>query len=148
MLRRRLLRNEQPSPLPALDELSPCGADARALTVLRDYHFGGIGLVDACNHNGHTLAVIRSFKHKWLQRFFLEGTKSGIQPPHAERLRLILGWMGASVEPKDMDLPGLKLHRLKGDRKDTWSVWVSGSWRITFAFDGEDAINIDYEDYH
>jgi proteic killer suppression protein len=83
-----------------------------------------------------------------LQRFFLEGTKSGIQPPHAERLRLILSWLSASVEPKDMDLPGLRLHRLKGDRRNTWSVWVSGNWRITFSFEGKDAIGVDYEDYH
>ena len=92
--------------------------------------------------------MIRSFKHKGLRRFFLEGAKSGIQPSHAERLRLILSWLGASVEAKDMDLPGLKLHRLKGDRKDTWSVWVSGNWRVTFSFEGKDAVNVDYEDYH
>ena len=92
--------------------------------------------------------MIRSFKHKGLRRFFLEGAKSGIQPPHAGRLRLILSWLGASVEAKDMDLPGLKLHRLKGDRKDTWSVWVSGNWRVTFSFEGKDAVNVDYEDYH
>ena len=61
--------------------------------------------------------MIRGFKHKGLQRFFLEGAKSGIQPVHAERLSLILSWLSASVEPHDMDLPGLKLHRLKGDQK-------------------------------
>jgi proteic killer suppression protein len=83
-----------------------------------------------------------------LQRFFLEGTKFGIQPPHAERLRLILSWLSASVEPKDMDLPGLRLHRLKGDRRNTWSVWVSGNWRITFSFEDKDAIGVDHEDYH
>ncbi|MCX7137538.1 MAG: type II toxin-antitoxin system RelE/ParE family toxin, partial [Proteobacteria bacterium] len=55
--------------------------------------------------------------------------KSGIQPSHAERLKLILSWLSSAVEPKDMDLPGLKLHRLKGTRKDTWSVWVNGNWR-------------------
>ena len=92
--------------------------------------------------------MIRSFKHKGLQRFFLEGSKSGIQPVHAERLRLILSWLGAAVEPKDMDLPGLKLHRLKGDRKNAWSVWVSGNWRVTFLFEGENAVHVDYEDYH
>ena len=92
--------------------------------------------------------MLRSFKHKGLQRFFLEGSKAGIQPVHAERLRLILSWLSASVEPKDMDLPGLKLHRLKGDRKNSWPVWVSGNWRITFSFEGENAVNVDYEDYH
>jgi len=47
-----------------------------------------------------------------------------------------------------MDLPGLRLHELKGKRKDTWAVSVSGNWRITFRFDGVDAVNVDYEDYH
>jgi proteic killer suppression protein len=92
--------------------------------------------------------VIRSFKHKGLRKFFLEGAQSGIQPSHAERLRLVLSWLHAAVKAKDMDLPGLKLHRLKGERKDTWSVWISGNWRVTFAFDGKDAIDVDYEDYH
>ena len=47
-----------------------------------------------------------------------------------------------------MNLPGLKLHRLKGTRKDTWSVWVNGNWRVTFSFEGKDAADVDYEDYH
>ena len=92
--------------------------------------------------------MIRSFKHKGLRKLFLGGVKSGIQPSHAERLRLVLSWLNASVEAKDMDLPGLQLHRLKGDRKDTWSVWISGNWRVTFSFEGKDAIDVDYEDYH
>lgn len=92
--------------------------------------------------------MIRSIKHKGLRRLFLEGTKSGVQPRHAERLSLILSWLGSAVEAKDMDLPGLKLHRLKGTRKDTWSVWVSGNWRVTFSFEGKDAADVDYEDYH
>lgn len=92
--------------------------------------------------------MIRTFKHKGLQRYYLEGSKSGIQAPHAERLRLILSWLNASTAPKDMSLPGLRLHRLKGDRKNTWSVSVSGNWRITFSFEGKDAVNVDYEDYH
>lgn len=92
--------------------------------------------------------MIRAFKHKGLRRFFEQGSKSGIQPQHAERLQLILSWLNAAVEPKDMDLPALKLHQLKGDRKNTWSVWVSGNWRITFAFEGKNATDVNYEDYH
>jgi toxin HigB-1 len=92
--------------------------------------------------------MIRSFKHKGLRRYFLEGNKSGIQSQHAERLKLILGWLGSAVEAKDMDLPGLKLHQLKGDRKGTWAVWVNGNWRVTFSFEGKDATDVDYEDYH
>ena len=92
--------------------------------------------------------MIQSFKHKGLRRFFLEGQKSGIQPAQAERLNLVLGWLNSAVEAKDMDLPGLKLHRLKGLRKETWSVWVNGNWRVTFSFEGKDATDVDYVDYH
>lgn len=92
--------------------------------------------------------MIRSFKHKGLEKFFLKGTKSGIQAKHAARLRLILGRLNAATNPHDMDLPGLKLHELSGRRKGDWSVWVSGNWRVTFRFEGMDAEAIDYEDYH
>lgn len=92
--------------------------------------------------------MIRSFKHKGLEKFFLKGTKSGIQAKHADRLRLILGRLNAATDPRDMDLPGLKLHDLQGRRSGVWSVWVSDNWRITFRFDGRDAEAVDYEDYH
>lgn len=92
--------------------------------------------------------MIRSFKHKGLEKFFLKGTKSGIQAKHAARLRLILGRLSASVSPTDMDLPALKLHELSGRRKGIWSVWVSGNWRVTFRFKNKDAEIVDYEDYH
>ena len=92
--------------------------------------------------------MIRDFKHKGLEKFFLKGTKSGIQAKHAKRLRLILGRLSASTSPSDMDLPGLKLHVLSGRRKGIWSVWVSGNWRVTFRFSGKDAEVVDYEDYH
>ncbi len=92
--------------------------------------------------------MITSFKHKGLERFFTTGSKAGIQPNHAERLRLILGRLNASTDPKDMNLPGLDLHELRGDRKGTWSVKVSGNWRVTFTFAGKNAENVKYEDYH
>ena len=92
--------------------------------------------------------MIRSFKRKGLARFFETGSKSGIHAQHAERLRLILGRLSAAAKPDDMGLPGLRLHPLKGTRKGTWAVWVSGNWRITFRFVGADAEMIDYEDYH
>ena len=92
--------------------------------------------------------MIRGFKHKGLSRFFETGSKSGIQAQHAERLRLILGRLGAATAPGDMALPGLDLHPLKGDRKGTWAVSVSGNWRVTFKFVGKDADAVDYEDYH
>ncbi len=92
--------------------------------------------------------MIKSFKHRGLEKYFLKGTKSGIQPKHESRIRLILARLNASTSPKDMDLPGMRLHELTGNRKGTWSVSVSGNWRITFRFEGVYAILIDYEDYH
>jgi toxin HigB-1 len=92
--------------------------------------------------------VIRSFKHKGVERFFLTGSKSGIPVQPAERLRLILGRLSAATSPEDMRLPGLGLHQLKGDRKGTWAGKASGNWRVTFTFVGKDAPDVDYEEYH
>ncbi|MCH9828777.1 MAG: type II toxin-antitoxin system RelE/ParE family toxin [Gammaproteobacteria bacterium] len=92
--------------------------------------------------------MIRSFAHKGLEKFFLKGTKSGIQAKHAPRLRLLLGRLNASLAPEDMNLPGLALHQLSGDRSGVWSVKVSGNWRVTFRFVGEHAEVVNYEDYH
>lgn len=92
--------------------------------------------------------MIRGFRHKGLQRFFTTGSKAGIQAKHANRLRLILGRLNVTREPRDINLPGLDLHRLKGSRQDTWAVTVSGNWRITFKFIGKDIEDVNYEDYH
>jgi len=92
--------------------------------------------------------MVRRFKHRGLERFFLRGIKAGIRPDHDSRLRLILGRLNACVEPQDMNLPGLYLHELKGKRRGTWSVRVTGNWRVTFRFEGRDVVDIDYEDYH
>ena len=92
--------------------------------------------------------MIKSFAHKGLERFFLTGSKAGIQTDHARKLQLILGRLNASVSPQDMNLPGLYLHELKGDRHSVWSVRVNKNWRVTFQFDGADAVAVNYEDYH
>jgi addiction module HigA family antidote len=92
--------------------------------------------------------MIEDFRHKGLEQFFLTGTMAGIQAQHAARLRVILARLHASTSPRDMHLPGLQLHQLKGRRAGTWAVQVSGNWRVTFAFRGTDAISVDYEDYH
>jgi len=92
--------------------------------------------------------MIRSFKHKGLKKFYYDNVKSGIKPEHAPRLARILDRLDASVTPQDMDLAGYKLHELKGREKGTWSVWVSGNWRVTFKFDGADVRDVDYQDYH
>ena len=92
--------------------------------------------------------MIKRFRQRGLERYFAKGTKAGIQAKHEKRIRLILARLHASTSPQDMNLPGLQLRALKGKKKGTWSVSVSGNWRITFAFDGVDAIGVDYEDYH
>lgn len=91
--------------------------------------------------------AIKSFRHKGLERYFVTGSQSGIQSKHADRLRIILGRLNVSMEPRDMNLPGLMLHELRGDRKGEWSVRVSGNWRVTFRWTGKDVELVDYEDY-
>jgi len=92
--------------------------------------------------------VILSFAHKGLERFYHTGATSGIQAMHAKRLRLILTLLDAAVVIKDMDAPGLRLHRLKGEKEDVWAVTVQANWRVTFRFEGGNAEIVNYEDYH
>ena len=92
--------------------------------------------------------MIRSFRHKGLETFFLTGSTAGIQARHASRLRLQLARLNAATEAKDMNAPGWQLHPLKGKLKDHWAVSVSGNWRLTFTFRDGDAELVDYQDYH
>lgn len=92
--------------------------------------------------------MIKTFRHRGLERFFLRGSLAGIQPKHASRLRLQLGRLDAARSPRDMDLPGWRLHPLRGDLTGRWAVWVDENWRMVFEFDGLDAISVDYLDYH
>ena len=92
--------------------------------------------------------MIRNFRHKGLQRFFETGSKSGIRAAHERRLRLMISRLDDATSPKDMDAPGWKLHALKGDLKGHWAVWVDANWRLTFTFEGPNAILVDYQDYH
>ncbi len=92
--------------------------------------------------------MIRSFRHKGLEALFRTGSKAGIQPQHAAKLRRQLGVLDAAAGPGDMDIAGWKLHTLKGGLKGHWAVWVDASWRLTFAFEGADATVVDYQDYH
>lgn len=92
--------------------------------------------------------MIIGFKHKGLETFFETGSKSGVRPEHANRLRLILGVLNAAASTNDINLPGLRLHRLKGTLNDVWAVRVSGNWRVCFRFCGEDVFEVDYLDYH
>lgn len=92
--------------------------------------------------------MIRSLRHKGLKRLYRDEDGLKVQPAHVERLKDILARLDAAAKPQDMNLPGLRLHPLKGKRKGTWAVSVDGNTRVTFRFDGEDALDVDYEDYH
>ena len=92
--------------------------------------------------------MIKSFRHKGLEDFFLNDVLKGIMPDHAAKIARILDRLDASLFVKDMDLPGFKLHKLSGKDKNIWSVWVNGNWRITFYFEQGDAYVVDYLDYH
>ena len=92
--------------------------------------------------------MIQKFKHKGLKRLFESGISSGIDPQHAARIRKILALLETAETLEDMDLPGLGLHPLKGNRKGTWAVKVSGNWRITFKIQRGDTFDVNFEDYH
>lgn len=92
--------------------------------------------------------MIKSFAHKGLESFFKTGSKAGIQPHHASRLRLQLTLLEKAKEPKDMNTPGWKLHGLSGNMAGLYAVTVNGNWRMTFTFDNGDAVLVDYQDYH
>jgi toxin HigB-1 len=92
--------------------------------------------------------MIKSFRHKGLEAFFLTSSLKGIQPAHAKRLRMQLAALDTATEVEDMNIPGYRLHELKGDRKGVWSITVSGNWRLTFTFENGTAEIVNYEDYH
>jgi proteic killer suppression protein len=92
--------------------------------------------------------VIKSFRHKGIEKFFHEGSKAGIQPKHAARLNAQLTLLNVIAQPELMNAPGWKLHALQGELAGHWAVNVSGNWRLTFRFEGKNAILVDYQDYH
>jgi len=92
--------------------------------------------------------VIRTFDHKGLEAFFKKGTKAGIQPAHASKLGRQLAQLDQAESPRDMNVPGWRLHELSGDMAGHWSVWVNGNWRLTFRFEDGDAVLVNYRDYH
>lgn len=92
--------------------------------------------------------MIKSFKHKGVQRLFETGSAAGVQAAHKARLTRQLTVLNRAKSQQDMNQPGFRLHPLKGDEAGVWSVTVSGNWRLTFMFEGEDAILVDYRDYH
>lgn len=92
--------------------------------------------------------MIRNFRHKGLQKFFETGSKAGIQPNHAARLRLQLGRLEEATVAEDMDLPGWRFHRLSAELEGHCAVTVNKNWRLTFSFENGHAVDVDYQDYH
>lgn len=92
--------------------------------------------------------MIKGFRHKGLEQFFRTGSKAGIRPEHAARLRILLTALEHATGPQDMSAPGWRLHRLSGNMAGLYSVTVSGNWRIVFRFEDKDAVALDYLDYH
>ena len=92
--------------------------------------------------------MIDNFKHRGLERFFKRSDYRGIPAQHAPRIERMLDRIDVAVRPEDMNLPGYRFHPLKGERKGEYAVSVSGNWRITFGFAGDNAIDVNLEDYH
>ncbi len=92
--------------------------------------------------------MIKSFKHKGLQQFFETGSTKGIQTSHSKKLRMQLAALDTAHCIDDVNIPGYKLHELKGNRKGIWSISVSGNWRMTFEFKQGNTYIVNYEDYH
>ncbi|RUO51041.1 type II toxin-antitoxin system RelE/ParE family toxin [Pseudidiomarina aquimaris] len=92
--------------------------------------------------------MILSIKHKGLEAFYRTGRTLGIQPKHASKLRMQLVALDTAMKVTDLQLPGYRLHRLKGKQSNRWSISVSGSWRLTFEFRSGNVYLLDYEDYH
>jgi proteic killer suppression protein len=92
--------------------------------------------------------VIKSFRHAGIERYFRNGSKAGIQPKHADKLSVQLFALNRARSAADMNAPGWNLHALQGELRGHWAIKVNGNWRMTFAFEEEDAVLVDYQDYH
>ncbi|MAZ78171.1 MAG: Killer protein [Legionellaceae bacterium] len=92
--------------------------------------------------------MIRNFKHKGLKLFYEKGKMNGIQARHKNRLRMQLVALNTAQSIEDVDIPGYKLHQLKGSKKSLWAISVNKNWRLTFEFIDGDVFVLNYEDYH
>lgn len=98
--------------------------------------------------NGLQLTMIKSFRHKGLQAFFETGSKAGIQPHHASKLRLQLSMLDSAKSKDDVNVPAWRLHELKDSLAGHYAIWVNGNWRLSFKFTDENIELVDYQDYH
>ena len=92
--------------------------------------------------------MIRTFRNKALAKFAATGNPKGLSVQKVERIARLLKALDAATRPEAMNLPGSRFHALKGDSKGRYAIWASENWRITFGWDGDDAIAVDLEDYH
>lgn len=103
---------------------------------------------DACSVTQYNCLMIRTFRHKGLQALYEGRRPAKVDRSHVAKLERILTALDEATGPHEMDLPGFRLHALKGRGKGFFSVWVSANWRVTFRFEGVDAVEVDYVDYH
>lgn len=101
-----------------------------------------------CHDYRYTSPVIANFRHKGLEELFIKGSSKSFRPDAARKLIRQLDFLNRAKAVADMNLPGFRFHPLKGDRKGTYAVDVTGNYRLTFQFDGVNATDVDYEDYH
>ena len=92
--------------------------------------------------------MIRTVRHRGLKLLFQDGDASKLRPDQLKRIADVLAHLDTALHPVDVDLPGYRLHPLKGDRKGYWSVSISGNWRIVFRFEDGDVFDVDLVDYH
>ena len=92
--------------------------------------------------------MIRRIRHRGLKRLYEDDDRRGLNPQHVEPIRRLLAYLDRASEPQDMDLPGWRLHPLKGELAGYWSVTVRANWRIVFRFENGDVTDVDYLDYH
>jgi proteic killer suppression protein len=92
--------------------------------------------------------MIKSFKHKGLEKFYTSGSTQGIQAIHAKKLRMQLVALNTAQSVDDMDIPGYRLHQLTGNRRGIWTITVNANWRLTFEFEEGNVYILNYEDYH
>jgi proteic killer suppression protein len=92
--------------------------------------------------------MIKSFKHKGLEKFYESDSTKGIQANHAKKLRMQLAALDTAQAIDDMDIPGYRLHQLTGDRRGIWTITVNANWRLTFEFEEGNVYILNYEDYH
>ncbi len=92
--------------------------------------------------------MIISFKHKGLELFFTKNDRRLLNAKHVKKLSILLDALDSAEIVEDLDIPGVRLHQLSGDKKNLWSMRVSGNWRLTFSFDNGNAFDVNLEDYH